>query len=84
MRTGSVVAYRLDNVGDQLQLTLLTDNQLADKFSRLAPHLWVWSLEEPHAISGNLEVQGPVVETVGSWIQRSRLRAKAKREGKVA
>jgi len=67
--------------GDQLNLTLLTDNQLTQAASRLAPHLWVWSLGAPHQISNNLEIQGPVIETAASWITRARLKAKAKREG---
>ncbi|MNE25148.1 Bifunctional DNA-directed RNA polymerase subunit beta-beta' [compost metagenome] len=83
----SVLCLKAPNAdfdGDQLNLTLLTDNQLTAAASRLAPHLWVWSLETPHEISGNLEIQGPVIETAANWITRARLAAKAKREGIAA
>ncbi len=83
----SVLCLKAPNAdfdGDQLNLTLLSDNQMTQAATRLAPHLWVWSLEKPHAISGNLIIQGPVIETAANWITRSRLAAKAKREGKAA
>lgn len=83
----SVLCLKAPNAdfdGDQLNLTLLADNQLTQAASRLAPHLWVWSLHAPHEISGNLEIQGPVIETAASWITRARLTAKANREGRMA
>lgn len=82
----SVLVLKAPNAdfdGDQLNLTLLLDNQLTEAASRLAPHLWVWSLETPHEVSGNLEIQGPVIETAANWINRARRAAKAKREGMV-
>lgn len=35
---------------------------------RFAPHLWVLSPDEPEAVSGNPEPQGPLIETLGNWI----------------
>lgn len=64
---GSLANYlkiTADFDGDQLNLTLLPDNFLADACEAIAPHTWVLSTDDPHEISGNLELQGPVVETV--------------------
>lgn len=48
---------------------------MATAVKRLAPHLWVLSLEEPHAISSNLELQGPIVETGANWMHEDYLPA---------
>lgn len=53
---------------DQLNLILMPDNYLTDATERLAPHLWALSLDEPHKLSGNLELQGPVIDTVTNWL----------------
>lgn len=66
-------APNADFDGDQLNLSLMLDNQMMEATRRLAPHLWVLSLEEPHEISGNLELQGPVVETVVNWLHEDYL-----------
>ncbi|QBX32207.1 putative DNA-directed RNA polymerase subunit beta [Pseudomonas phage PA1C] len=63
----SVLCLKAPNAdfdGDQLNLTLMPDNYLADATERIAPHTWVLSPDDPHEISGNLELQGPVVETI--------------------
>ncbi|MFO5689540.1 hypothetical protein, partial [Klebsiella pneumoniae] len=49
---------------DQQQDTLMPDVYLTKATERIAPHTWVLSIDEPHEISGNLELQGPVVETI--------------------
>jgi hypothetical protein len=59
--------------GDQLNLTLLPDNYLADATDRIAPHTWVLSTDDPHQISGNLELQGPVVETAVNYVHQDYL-----------
>jgi hypothetical protein len=51
----------------------MLDNNLMEATKRLAPHLWVLSLDDPHEISGNLELQGPVVETVAHWLHEAYL-----------
>lgn len=51
----------------QLNLTLMPDEYLADALQRIAPHNWVLSISEPHQLSGNLELQGPMVETLVNW-----------------
>lgn len=66
----SVICLKAPNAdfdGDQLNLTLLPDNYLADACDAIAPHTWVLSTDDPHEISGNLELQGPVVETVVNY-----------------
>lgn len=62
----SVLCLKAPNAdfdGDQLNLTLLPDDYLTDACERIAPHTWVHSTDEPHQLSGNLELQGPVIET---------------------
>lgn len=74
----SAIVLRAPNAdfdGDQLNLTLIRDNQMTAAFKRLAPHLWVASLETPHEISGNLELQGPVVDTMANWLHADYLHA---------
>lgn len=66
----SVLCLKAPNAdfdGDQLNLTLMPDNYLTDATGRIAPHTWVLSIDEPHEISGNLELQGPVVETIVNY-----------------
>lgn len=41
---------------------------MAKATERLAPHLWVLSLDRPHEISGNLALQGPVVDTLINFV----------------
>lgn len=36
--------------------------------SRLAPHNWVLDPDTPHEISGNLELQGPILETIVNYV----------------
>lgn len=71
--TGSGVAPWLDNAGDQLNLILILDNELREAISRLDPELWVLSPDEPHKISGNLELQGPIVDTIANWMHEDYL-----------
>jgi len=61
--------------GDQLNLILILDNQMRKATERLTPHLWVLSPDDPHTISGNLELQGPVVDTVVNWLHEDYLPA---------
>lgn len=66
----SVLCLKAPNAdfdGDQLNMTLLPDNYLVDACERIAPHTWVHSTDDPHQLSGNLELQGPVVETVVNY-----------------
>lgn len=59
--------------GDQLNLTLMPDNYMTEATERIAPHTWVLSIDDPHEISGNLELQGPVVETIINWVHEDYL-----------
>jgi hypothetical protein len=67
----SVLVLKAPNAdfdGDQLNLTLMPDDYLGDSLQRIAPHNWVLSISEPHELSGNLELQGPIVETIVNWV----------------
>lgn len=46
-----------------LNLILIPDTWLKEATERIQPHNWVFSLDRPHEISGNLKLQGPVVDT---------------------
>lgn len=73
---GSLANYlkiTADFDGDQLNLTLMPDNYLADATELIAPHTWVLSTDEPHQISGNLELQGPIVETIVNYVHQDYL-----------
>jgi hypothetical protein len=66
----SVLVLKAPNAdfdGDQLNLTLMPDNYLTEATERIAPHTWVLSIDDPHEISGNLELQGPALETIINW-----------------
>jgi hypothetical protein len=72
----SVLVLKAPNAdfdGDQLNLTLMPDNYLADAVELIAPHTWVLSVDEPHELSGNLELQGPVVETIVNYVHQDYL-----------
>jgi hypothetical protein len=56
-------------------MILILDNELREATARLAPHLWVLSPDKPREISGNLELQGPVVDTVVNWLHADYLPA---------
>lgn len=56
-------------------MILILDNNLREATQRLSPHLWVLSPDDPHTISGNLELQGPVVDTVVNWLHEDYLPA---------
>lgn len=56
-------------------MILILDNEMRQATERLTPHLWVLSPDDPHTISGNLELQGPVVDTVVNWLHEDYLPA---------
>lgn len=66
--SGGGTLYRGTVKISQLNLILILDEQLRKSTERLAPHLWVLSPDKPHTISGNLELQGPVVDTISNWL----------------
>lgn len=35
---------------------------------KLAPHNWVLDPNTPHEISGNLELQAPIIETIVNYV----------------
>jgi len=54
-----------------MNLTLLTDNQIAAEFEELAPHKSVFDMNEPLKVSNNLELPAPVLSTVVNWMHRN-------------
>lgn len=49
-------------------MILTLDNEMRKATERLSPYLWVLSPDDPREISGNLQLQGPVVDTVVNWL----------------
>jgi hypothetical protein len=58
--------------GDEMNLMLILDQDMHDKLSRLAPHLYALDLGEPRRISSNLQLPGPVVSTIANWLYEGR------------
>jgi len=66
----SVVGFNADFDGDQLNCTHAIDGWSADKLQKLAPHMSVFGLDQPRAVSRNLSMPKPVVATIASWMHR--------------
>jgi len=56
-------------------MILVLDNEMRKATQRLSSHLWVLSPDDPRQISGNLKLQGPVVDTVVNWLHADYLAA---------
>ena len=54
--------------GDALNLWLATDQRQASYIEALAPHNWAMSVEDPGKLSGDLKLQGPVLDTITAWL----------------
>lgn len=65
-------APNADYDGDQMNLTLLTDDHLSDQFEELAPHKNVFDLNTPLKVSDNVGIPAPVLSTVVNWMHRKR------------
>lgn len=75
MSTLVLRAPNADFDGDQLNMILTLDNEMRKATERLSPYLWVLSPDDPREISGNLQLQGPVVDTVVNWLHSDYLTA---------
>ena len=64
----SVVGYNADFDGDQLNGTLAIDLMTAEQLRKLAPHMSVFGLDTPRAVTRNLSIPKPVVATIANWI----------------
>lgn len=53
-----------------MNLTLLTDDHMAEQFEELAPHKNVFDMNEPLKVSSNLTIPAPVMSTVANWMHR--------------
>lgn len=64
----AVVGFNADFDGDQLNCTHAIDNWTADQLQKLAPHMSVFGLDQPRAVSRNLSMPKPVVSTIAAWM----------------
>jgi hypothetical protein len=64
----SVVGFNADFDGDQLNGTLSIDLMTAEQLRKLAPHMSVFGLDAPRAVSRNLSIPKPVVATMANWV----------------
>lgn len=55
---------------DQMNLTLLTDETMAEQFEELAPHKNVFDLNTPLKVSNNVNIPDPVLSSVVNWMHR--------------
>ncbi len=54
--------------GDELNLLLILDDYMDEKFSRLSPHLGVMSLRKPNMVSISPTMPMPVVNMLNNWL----------------
>lgn len=64
----SVVGFNADFDGDQLNCTHAIDNWTAENLQKLAPHMSVFGLDQPFAVTRNLSMPKPVVATISTWM----------------
>lgn len=64
----SVVGYNADFDGDQLNGTVSLDNMTAEELRGLAPHMSVFGLDEPRAVSRNLSMPKPVISSIANML----------------
>ena len=51
----------------------MPDNWLADAIIPISPHSWAFDLNKVHSVSGEVELQGPVIETIFNWVHQNYL-----------
>lgn len=51
-------------------MMMILDRKQYRYLRRLAPHLTVFDLQKPRAISSNTKIPGPVIATISNWLLR--------------
>lgn len=64
-----LVGFNADFDGDELNLLLLNDWEMAKGFSRLRPECSALDVTQPRSLSRNLNLQAPVAATIDSWFK---------------
>ncbi len=54
--------------GDELNILLILDDYMDERFSKLSPHLGVMSLRKPNAISSAPTMPMPVMGMLNNWL----------------
>lgn len=63
-----VKAPNLDFDGDQGNITVINDNNMAKLCENLAPHRNVFVLDTPHKVSKNISIPKNVICTMSNWL----------------
>lgn len=63
----SVTGFNADFDGDQLNLTLLNDNDMAEEFEKLAPEMSAFDLKSSRNVAKNISMPKNVIETQTHW-----------------
>lgn len=61
-------APNADFDGDEMNLMLVLDMSMHRRLERLSPNLYALDLGAPGKLSGNLQLPGPVVNTISNWL----------------
>lgn len=64
----AVSSLNADFDGDQLNVTLSLDNEVALALRALAPHMSVFDLNAPRKVSRSLAMPKPVISTIANWL----------------
>lgn len=63
-------APNADFDGDQMNMTLATDQITADRWESLDPHHNVLELDKPYKVSGNVQIYKPMVSMIANYLNR--------------
>ena len=68
MSTLIMPAPNADVDGDELNVTILLDNLMAENTDSLSPHFNVTDLTKQYSVSGNLSVMSPATATISNYL----------------
>lgn len=54
--------------GDELNLTLLNDDEMRQKLTGLAPYMSAMDVSKPRSVSRNLLLPAPMIATLLNWM----------------
>lgn len=71
----SILLTKLPNAdfdGDELNITLLIDELMADAMETFAPHHSTLEIDDPSKVSGRVTLSGPMTATISNYINEER------------
>jgi hypothetical protein len=64
-----VVGFNADFDGDALNVSIGTDNLMADRWLPLAPEYNIFALDVPGKISRNITIPKPIIATISEYLE---------------